>query len=240
MIGSKILALAYRLTNKSATTFMDGNTTTFYEDLNTLYGHRVLDILRMRFDKNANEQNATTDLVSTSGLVEGDNGYNGEYSFPSTLLKPTRIEVSYDGVTWKKCEIYDNAVNRGSEYNDTQLEQDFSQNCPRVDFFRNSFKIRPPKTSSGNITNGIYIEFEKRQSDFTSSTAPEDIESNLQDILAYDLAELETIMHAEKYTPQFMANFKAKKREVEDRFLEFYQNNLPTRKKVTIKYRNYA
>ena len=239
MIGSEILSNAYTLVNKVESTFLDGSTATFYKRLNTLYGHRILDILRVRVDKNATIEEATTDLISTVGLVAGDNGYNGEYAFPADLLKPTRFEVSYDGVTWIKAQIYDNALNQGSEYNDTQLESNFSQSEPRVDFSRNSFKLRPPKTTAGNITKGIYIEYEKRQADFTSSTAPSEIEANLQDILAYDLAELEIIMHADKYTASFINVFRAKKAEVEQRFLEFYMNNLGSQKKMSFKYRSY-
>jgi len=239
MIGSEILSNAYTLVNCIEATFLDGSTTTFYKRLNTLYGHRILDILRVRVDRNATIDEATTTLKSTIGLVEGDNGFNGEYSFPTDLLKPVRFEVSYDGITWKKCRIYDNALNLGSEYNDTQLEGDFSEDDPCVDFTRNSFKLRPPKTDAGDITKGIYIEYEKRQDDFTSTTAPSEIESNLQDILAYDLAELEFIMHPEAHTPTQINLFKQKKKEVEDRFLEFYKNNLKVNKKMTFNYPNY-
>lgn len=239
MIGSKILNLAYTLTNTSSSNFLDADSTNIYEHLNTFYGHRVLDILRMRVDKNATIENATTDLKSTVGLSEGDNGYNGEYAFPSDLLKPVRVEVSYDGDTWLKCNIYDNALNQGSEYNDEQIESGFSQDNPRVDFTRNSYKIRPTKNTAGDITKGIYIEYEKRQDDFTDSTAPSEIESNLQDILAYDLAELEMIMHADRYKPQQVNLFRAKKAEVTERFKEFYINRLGNQKTMTFKYRNY-
>ena len=230
MVGERILNLAYTLTNTNSGTFLDANSTNIYQHLNTLYGHRVLDILRVRVDKNATIQEATTDLISTVGLSEGDNGFNGEYSFPSNLLKPSRFEISYDGVTWKKCRIYDNALNDRSEYNDTQLESDFSQEDPRVDFTRNSYKIRPPKTTVGNITKGVYIEYERRQSDFTSSTAPSEIESNLQDILSYDIASLEYIMHPESHSQTQIQLFNKQKQEVEQRFLEFYKKQITSNK----------
>lgn len=240
LIGSEILTLAYTLTNKSATTFLDANATNIYKHLNIAYGHRILDILRVRVDKNATIEEATTDLISTVGLSEGDNGYNGEYAFPADLLKPSRFEVSYDGKNWVKCEIYDNAVNYDSEYNKEQLERKYSQSKPYVDFIRNSYKIRPPKNTAGNITKGIFIQYERRQADFTSTTAPSEIEQNLQDILAYDLAELEMIQHADKYTPQQLTLFRAKKAEVENRFLEFYKNNLNSKKTKTYSFRSYA
>lgn len=239
MLGSDILSLALEVCNKSQANFLDGTTATAYKRLNTSYGHRVLDILRVRVDKNATINEATTDLISTVGLVEGDNGFNGEYAFPSDLLKPVRFEVSYDGLTWLKAQIYDNALNTRSEYNDTQLEAEFSQREPRVDFSRNSFKIRPPKTTAGDITKGIYIEYEQRQTDLTSSTAPEQLEANLQDILAYDLAEYDLIQHADKYSAQQITMIRAKKAELEQRFLEFYMNRLGSQKKLTLKYKNY-
>ena len=240
LIGSEILTLAYTLTNKSATTFLDANTTNIYKHLNVMYGHRILDILRVRVDKNATIEEATTDLISTVGLSEGDNGYNGEYAFPSDLLKPSRFEISYDGETWVKCEIYDNAINYDSEYNKEQLERKFSQSNPYVDFTRNSYKIRPPKNTAGNITKGIYIEYERRQADFTSTTAPSEIEQNLQDILAYDLARLEHLQHSDKYTPQSLALFNQEYQKVEERFLEFYKTNLPSKKTKTYSFRSYA
>lgn len=236
MLGSEILSLAYRLTNKDSATFLDANSTNIYADLNRLYGHRILDILRVRVDKNASITNATTTLVSTVGLVAGDNGYNGEYAFPTTLLRPVRFEVSYDGVNWLKATVYDNELNQASEYNDTQLAASFSEQEPRVDFTRNSYKIRPPKTTAGNITNGIYVEYEKRQSDFTSSTAPTEIESNLQDMLAWDLARLEHVVHASKYSQQEVAAFERGFNQMEQRFLEFYRSNLPTKKTMTFNF----
>ncbi len=236
MIGSDILSLAYRLTNKDSATFLDGNSTNIYADLNRCYGKRVLDILRVRVDKNATIKEATTTLFSTSGLAIGDVGYNGEYPFPTDLLRPVRFEVSYDGINWNKATVYDNEVNKGSEYNDTQLAGDFSEASPRVDFTRNSYKIRPPKTTTGDITRGIYIEYEKRQSDLTSGTAPTEIEQNLQDILSWDLAKLEHIMHASKYDRKDLAVFNAEFLNQENRFLEFYRSNLPTRKTMTFNF----
>lgn len=233
MTGQELLELSYLLVNKVQATFLDGTTATSYKLLNTAYGHRVLDILRARVDRNATVKEVTTDLISTVGLVEGDNGFNGEYAFPANLLKPIRFEISYDGVQWKKADIYDNGLNLGSEYNATQLETDFSQLQPKVDFARNSYKIRPPKNTAGDITKGIYIEYEARQVDFDWGTTPIEIEQSLQDLLAYDLAEMEILMHSAKYTAQEVQMFRLKKSEAETRFFEFYKSNLTPRKVMT-------
>ena len=45
---------------------------------------------------------------TTTGLVAGNNGYNGEYAFPTNLLKPIRAEVRYTTTgTPLKCTVYD-------------------------------------------------------------------------------------------------------------------------------------
>ena len=142
-------------------------------------------------------------------------------------------------ILYKKCKIYDNALNQGTEYKDDRINTQFSTSEPYVDFTRNSFKIRPLKTTSGDIVKGIYIEYEKRQADFTSSTAPTEIESNLQNILAYDLAELEIIMHSDKYTTKQIQMFSRKKQEVEQRFLRFYKSRLGNKKVLTLKPVSY-
>jgi hypothetical protein len=228
MNGASILSKAYRLTGTTLGNFLDGNSATIYEEANLCYKQRTLDILHYRVDKNATIKNATTDLISTYGLINGQNGYNGEYCFPSNLLRPVRFEVSYDGITWLKAQVYDNAINHQSESNDVQLEASFSQYSPQVDFTRDSYKVRPPKTTPGNIEKGIYIEYEARPVDFTDETSPVDMEESLHDLIAYDLAELEMIAHPEKHTSR-LPLFRAKRDEVERRFIQHYSENLPVR-----------
>ncbi|NCD17240.1 MAG: hypothetical protein EOL91_07985 [Actinobacteria bacterium] len=233
MNGNSIVNLAYTLTNTNSATFLDANETNIYAHLNTFYGHRILDILRVRVDVNATIEKSYQTFLNTTGLVEGENGYNGEYSFPVDLLRPTRVEVSYDGVTWRKATVYDNALNNHSEM--TASSEEPSTLEPRVDFNRNSCFIRPLNITK-DIPKGIYIEYEKRQTSFTSSEEPTDIEKNLHDILAYDLAELEIIQKTDKYTPQKIAMFNSAKNDKERRFLQFYKTNIPVKKVMTFKY----
>jgi len=232
MVGERIINLSYLLTNTNSSTFLDANSTNIYEHINTLYGHRVLDIIRVRIDRNATTQEATTGLISTVGLVEGDNGFNGEFSAPTDLLKFSRIEVKFPDGTHKKCRIYDNALNQYSKYDGDSINNQFIIENPVADITRNSIKIRPLNTGA-TVVKGIYLEYEKRQVDFTSSTAPTEIESNLQDILAYDLAELEFMMHPESHSNTQIQLFNKKKQEVEQRFLEFYKSNLKGNKTIT-------
>lgn len=214
-----IQSLARDLTNTDSTSLTDAKLLTW---LNISYGHRILDILKLSVDKNATINEAKTDLISTVGLSEGDNGYNGEYAFPSDLLRPVRVEISYDGTTSYPCEIYDVAQNLDSEYKQTDINNSFSQDKPFVRFDRNSYFIRPLKATSGNITNGIHIWYEKRQADLTTGSPT--FESSLHDILAYDIAEMEYLRHSDNYTNSQYTRFRIKHADVQRKFEEFYKN----------------
>ena len=220
MTVAQILSKAYRLTNTTSTIFLDGNATNVLADLNEAYGQRILDILRVQTDRNASQTEATTDLVSTDGLMAGDNGYNGEYAFPTDLLKPVRTEISFDGVNWYNAKTYDINEYDGSEQNKTDINADFFQSEPYVRFDRDSYFVRPlPATT---ISGGIHIWYEQRQADL--NTGEPSFEKNLHDILAYDLAEQEAIMHSGRYDANWWTTFNTKKAEIQDRFLQFYQS----------------
>lgn len=141
--------------------------------VNLDYGELVMLALRSRGDFNFQINEATSDLISTSGLTAGQNGYNGEYAWPSDLVKPTRMEVSFDGTNFNKARVYDitDELSR-SEFTQSDLNNTFSQNEPHVRFERNSFFIRPLKATTGNITGGIHIWYEQRQTALTASDTP--------------------------------------------------------------------
>jgi hypothetical protein len=231
-----ILSKSYRITNTSAVTFLDGNSTNVLADLNTEYGHRTLRILKVSQDLNAQIKEVYTDLLSTIGLNIGDTGYNGEYPFASDTLRPVRCEVSSDGTNWKPCEIYDLNDNSHSEFND--VNNVFSTARPSVRFERDSYFIRPVKDDAGNITAGIHLWYEKRQVDMTTDSP--DFEQNLHDVLAYDLAELELLMHPAKYSNEWRNDFRIKKAELNDMFDDFVKNRFKRNYKMNPKQENYA
>lgn len=203
--------------------------------LNIAYGHRILDILRYQVDRNASMEISKTDFVSTNGLVEGDNGYDGEYAFPAGLLRPTRMEVSYDGVTFNKCTIYDIGEFDWSEV--TGILENCSKSNPVVRFERDSFFIRPLNTSD-TVIYGIRIWYEERQTALTDGGTPE-FEANLHDLLAFDLAEMELMRHAEKYTDVVAARIRKQRAEREERFIEFYNNRMKRNFQLKPRYENF-
>lgn len=231
MTTATLYTLARDILNTNSTVLPDSK---LLEWLNIAYGHRILDVLRYQVDRNASIEMSKTDLVSTTGLTEGQNGYDGEYAFPTDLLRPTRMEVSFDGTNWEKCTIYDLNENEESEVSPT----DFTTASPFVRFERDSYFIRPLHTGS-TVTNGIRVWYEKRQVALTAGDTPV-FESNLHDLLAFDLAEMELMRHAEKYTDVVAARIRKGKDAVENRFKDFYNNRMKRNMRLRPKYENFA
>ncbi len=230
MTTATIYSLTRDILNVDATVLPDSK---LLEWLNIAYGHRILDVLRYQTDRNASMQMTKMDFVSTDGLIESQNGYNGEYAFPAYLMRPVRIEVTYDGITWKRCKIYDLNENEESEASQTTINETFSQDEPHVNFERNSFFIRPLNTGS-TVTLGIRIWYEKRQTVLADGGIP-DFEENLHDVLAFDLAEMELLRHAEQYPSEVAGRIRREAGVREDRFKWFYNNQMKRTFQATAK-----
>lgn len=233
MNTASIYNLTRDILNTNATVVPDAK---LLEWLNIALGHRTLDILRYQVDRNASMTMAKTDFVSTTGLVEGDNGYNGEYAFPTDLLRPIRAEVSYDGTSWNRLKIYDLNENEDSEADQEQLDSTFSSSDPVVNFERYSYFVRPLNTDA-TVTNGIRIWYEQRQTALTAGGTP-DFEQNLHDILAYDIAGMELIRHNEKYPQETVRRIEKEKERVQDLFIWFYNNQMKRNFRAIPKYAN--
>jgi hypothetical protein len=221
LTGTSIAEYARILTNTNSDTLTDADVLTI---LNIKYGHRILDILKIQTDKNANLTESYTNLVSLTGLVEGDIGYNGEYPFPTGLLRPVRVEIRYTATgTPVKCEIYDIADSEDSEQ-PGEVNNTFSQANPYIRFERDSYFVRPiPETS---ITGGLHIWYEARQTALTTLSKTPEFESNLHDVLSVDIAEVEALRHPENFTTEWRTAFKEIKTETVDRFKEHYKNRM--------------
>lgn len=231
MTVATLTTLVHDLTNTNSTTFADASILT---ELNRRYGQRILDILHCSVDVNASIKEVTTSLVSTSGLTVGDLGYRGEYPFPTDLLRPVRADISFDGTSWYTADIYDLNDNGTSEVTEDSINSVFSQSEPAVRFEHDSYFVRPVKDTTGDITGGIHLWYEKRQTDLT--TGSPDFEANLHDILAYDVSKLEFIKHADKYSANVINNFYTDFREVEKRFFQFYKDRFRRNMKFSLDF----
>lgn len=198
------------------------------EWLNISLGHRTLDILKYQVDRNASMEMSKTNLVDTDSLVEGDNGYDGEYSFPTNLLRPIRMEICYDGTTFLPAKIYDLNESENSEVSD--INNVYSETEPYVRFERDSYFIRPLPTTA--VTYGIRIWYEKRQTALTDGGTPA-FEQNLHDILAFDIAGIEFVKNATLYPAEKYNRYRIEKKDVFDRFVSFYNDRMKRNFKVS-------
>lgn len=199
------------------------------EWLNIALGNRTLDILKYQVDRNASIEMAKTNLIDTTSLVEGDNGYDGEYAFPTNLLRPLRMEISYDGISFVPATVYDIGESEDSEISLTNSKYSVAE--PGVRFERESFFIRPLHITT-TIPNGIRIWFEERQTALTDGGTPT-FEENLHSILAFDLAEMELMRHSRLYSSETTARIRREATKVENRFIAFYNDRMKRNFKVS-------
>lgn len=169
------------ITRTNSSTFSDTNIDT---GVNLHIAEIIQLILKVNTDKNTAGSIVKTNLVSVTGLSEGDVGFNGEYPFPTDLIRPVRIQIKYPNADrYKKATFYDITENGESETDKTEINSTFSTTNPYVRFYRDSYFIRPLPES--NVSNGIYIWYEQRQTDLSNDTDTPDFETNFHNILVY-------------------------------------------------------
>lgn len=101
--------------------------------------------------------------VATSDLVANQQ----EYVFPVDILRIKRIEVTYDGSSWKRAEQFD--INQRKEATDaSSISRDFSKYQPYADMYDNSVFLYP--TPDANVTGGIKIWYEKQVDPLVNDT----------------------------------------------------------------------
>lgn len=211
--------------------------------LNIHDGELVSMALNSSPDHNFKVGESYTDLISTSGLVDGNVGFNGEYPFPSDLIKPLRFELSFDGTTFREASIYDIASSLAeSEHNQTQIQSDFNENNPYVRFERDSYFIRPIKTTSGNITSGIHIWYEKRQTAFAIgaiSTDTPSIEANFHRLYVVKGALRAMRKFRNDYTLQDRQELRREQEREEQKLDKFMKDRFKRPLRISAKHENF-
>jgi len=211
--------------------------------LNIDDGELVMMALDASPDHNFKVGEAYTDLKSTSGLVSGDIGFNGEYPFPSDLIKPLRFEISYDGTTFYPASVYDVASSLAqSEHNQTQIQSDFIETSPYVRFERDSYFIRPMKTTSGDITAGIHIWYEKRQTAFAIgaiSTDTPSIEANFHRLYVVRGALRAMRKFRNDYSIQDRSELRSEKEKLETKYEKHLKDRFKRPLRIQAKHENF-
>jgi len=197
----------------------------------------VMELLKVQGYTNLSGTEVDTDLVTTSGLVAGDNGFNGEYAFPTDLLKPTRFEVNYSSTgTPRRCTIYDMSENSSSEYDEDSIQSQFSESSPYVMFYRNGYRIRPVNDDTADVTDGIHIWYEKRQDTMSNDTDTPVFEANFHNLVPLKTAKAYALRHPDKYNPAWAREYK----DLFDGFQAFYRNRISIKRQVIPLKHNFA
>lgn len=220
MLVSEIIEEIREELNSNATKLPDAY---LLDGVNLHYAETIMDILRVKTDFNFQAEESYTDLVSTSGLTVGQNGYKGEYTFPSDLIRPIRVEISYDGVTWRPCEFYDVASAKNSEHDDEDIESGaWSESRPFVRFERDSFFVRPVNDGT-TVTAGIHIWYEKRQTNLATGDTPL-FEANYHYILVLKGALRAMKKFREDYNLADRNELRGEINRYTEKLTEFYKN----------------
>ncbi len=219
MILSAIRTSTRYLTKTDTTTFSD---TDLDREANTVYDGLVLEMVEASGQLNEQGSQAYTDFKTETGLVAGDNGYNGEYALPSDCLVLKRVEVKYDEDSLP-VTIYDVKENTASEFVDSS--ENFEEADPKFRLFRNSMFIRP--TPDTTVTNGLHVEYIARQAVLTASDSPV-FETNLQDLVPLGTALRYFMRNPDKYN-QLVKNEYDEKLE---NFRTWYRDKFPQVMKI--------
>ena len=230
------------ITRTDSSTYADADILT---GMNIYNGEILQKILKVEGVRNSFIKNSTTTLLSYQNLTQGQPGYLGEFPMPTDCLRPIRVEVSYDGITWLPAKPYDiNAGNMTSEYNPNQINSAFQTtsnpnynpyiSTPYVRYERDSFFIRP-LNQNGNVLNGIVIWYEARQVALINDTDIPAFESNFHDILVLKLA----IRYAKKFPEKYNPVWKQELAELENDMMEYYRNRFKFNSTMTASFERF-
>jgi hypothetical protein len=234
---AQLFTRALRILDTNSTSYPQ---TDFNSDLNESLSLRTMEILRLKGYKQVTQTHSYTDLVSSDGLVAGDNGFNGEYSLPTDLLDIDRVEVTFDGTTWcviDKNGLYDISQNPTSEQNATSINNNFSKSDPKITIIRGSMFIRP--LTDTTVSNGIHVFYSPRQSEMDEDTDVPDFEGNLHQCLIYDCAEMEMLSHPDSYGTLKERRIAKKKFQLDNEFKQFYRTRLKGGEDISVKKESF-
>lgn len=151
MTVDEIRAKARRLTKTNTTSYTDAN---MLIDLNLAQKKVVNLIMRYSNYKNDFIVEKFLDHVATDDLVAGDLGYNGEYPFEITSMRPVRFEVAYSSTEDHKPAI----IKQINQTDTTQIVPEGSTFTvrPTVFYTRNSYFVRPLLEGTTDVAGGIH------------------------------------------------------------------------------------
>lgn len=131
---------------KTRTTSSEYSDTDLNRELNKAYQILGSKILEAQDSWDFQGQIATANLVANQQ----------QYTFPTDILKAKRADITFDGVSWHRVNVFD--VSEAAEALDTtSIANNFNIEQPYVAMFRNSMFVYPAPPS--NVTAGFKLWF---------------------------------------------------------------------------------
>lgn len=213
MTGQELIDEIRFISSTSATTFTDAE---ILSGLNMHYSQILAKITSYAGDFHTFGKVTKTDFKEVSVLSDTDSGYDGHYSFPSDLMRPTRVEVSYDGDEYVVADVYDLKDNSNPE---ATADEDGSESAPIVRFYNNYFVIRP--TPEADVTEGIHVYYEHRGGDLAVGTEP-DFNPIYHPVLIYMGLKRFGMKHPEKADPRWGTEIFKLESDMEKDYLNLF------------------
>lgn len=212
---SEIITQARRLTKTNSTNYVDAD---IKFDINIANGEVHLMILEAEGYKNISGGFKVYDLVSTTGLVAGNIGFNGEYPFSTDTISLEEVHLDY-GDGFVKAEIIDRSELEDSMFNDDDI---YSELSPKVFVYRDSYFIRPVLTTT-TVTDGIKLLARLRQDQLAANDDVPIFETNFHQLIPLKVAQDYFLYYPEKYNPRI----DRKVEELESQLISLYQSKTP-------------
>lgn len=149
------------------------NTSLFSNELRLIslnrWVHKIWAIILDSIDGwDIDDATRTDYAIITTPLVAGQK----DYTLPASLkaVKIKRVDVTYDGSTYYKCEMYDSGITGLGLGNNTNTDARFSKAKPFYDLQSNAIFLYP-SPSAADITNGakLRVEYTRELVEFTLS-----------------------------------------------------------------------
>jgi hypothetical protein len=187
--------------------------------------HRIMQKITS-FDFNG--EIATADTKDYHTVVEGEQGFDGKYRFPTDLLKIVRVEIKQNSI-YQKIEEQDVTV-------DVRELTDTYGNFYSV--FRGIIRISPKPVVS--VPGGLKIWYEKRQEKLIAIDDVPTLEENFHPILALEACRSFLISDP---TDQNVYRKDAIEQQLMELYVQldkFYATKENRNYKLTPKYSNYG
>ena len=204
--------------------------------LNLLQNEAKMIMLRAQGYKHVTEDEFTTDFLSVNGLISGDFGYDGEYTFDTTWIKPYRFDVKFSTNTeFKTCKLYDYGQNDQTEVDQDSVQNTFDILTPEVRFQRDSYKIRPLNTGD-TVVDGIHIWAETRQVAIAQT-----YETPILDVVFHDWYVKKLALRYGKFRPGInRSDILLDVYSIEEKIYNFYKIKERTQKIFNVSQVNFS